>query len=643
MSRQILFDRNHWYCLMVSFFTVLLFSCQDRTKSSVGSSADEFFVFEVLPIIQSKCLSCHGDSPDEIEGGLDLRSARSMSAGGEQHAELVVPGRPEFSPLYQAIIREDPDFSMPPKERDALTEEEVQVFYHWIVAGAPWPNDLEQKQIAAAGGPRSTTRMKVQTSGGQTTHWEERYYRTDDLWAYRKPHHSDIPGQFPDKHPIDAFVEHKLLELQLPAAESATMRQLVKRVYYDLLGLPPTKEQIDAFVNDGKADSYERLIDQLIASPHYGEEWARHWLDVVRYSDSDGFSNDYLRPNAWRYRDYVVRSFNSGKPYDQFLLEQLAGDEMDPEDPEMLIATGFLRMGPWEHTAMSVAAETRQFYLDDVTNIVGETFLAAPLNCARCHDHKYDPIPTRDYYQIQAVFATTQPAQRPAPFLENENLHLIDEERERLQAWIDRTEKEAKEIVQKEERAARGWFRERGRRYLPKKERRKLNLEQQPPRYYGLSNTDLGYRKVLQKRGQILRRNLDRFEPWAYAVYNGPYRIVHSASTMRMPEELSGEAQPVFILDGGSVYAEGDSVSPGVLSVVHYLDTTLSPYFNALRHIPAGIQGRRLALAQWLIHPEHPLTARVMVNRIWQHHFGEGLAQNPNNFGASGKKPTHPE
>jgi hypothetical protein len=629
--------------LTVVCLLLLIISCKNKRNFGIGSSADEFFVFEVLPIIQSKCLSCHGDNLEKIEGGLDLRTARSMAKGGDNYADLITPGRPEYSPLYQALTREDPDFSMPPKDRDALTEAEVQAFYQWIVAGAPWPDQDEQKRIAATSGPKGNTRIKVETSGGQTAHWEQRYYRAADLWAYRRRDSIDIPAKYADKHPIDAFINERLEGLQLSPADEAGPAQLLKRVYYDLLGLPPTTTELKTFLASEQSDAYEQLIDNLLARPQYGEQWARHWLDVARYADSDGFSNDYLRPNAWRYRDYVIRSFNSDKPYDQFILEQLAGDELYPDNPEMLVATGFLRMGPWEHTGMSVAAETRQYFLDDVTNIVGETFLATPLNCARCHDHKYDPIPTKDYYKIQAVFASTQLAQRPAALLVNENVNRLSEEKERIQAWIARTEEEADQIAQKEESAVRGWFSERGRKYLPKNERRKLEPDRQPPRYYGLTNADLGYRKVLQKRNQILRRNLDRFEPWAYSVYNGPLRTVHSASTMRMPENINGAPQPLYVLQGGSVYAPGEEVAPGVLSVLHHLDSTISPDFHALSQISGDMQGRRLAFAKWLTHADNPLTARVMVNRIWQHHFGNALVQNPNNFGASGKKPTHPE
>src|SRR5437899_2816255 len=206
-------------------------------------------------------------------------------------------------------------------------------------------------------------------------------------------------------NPVDAFILAKLQSAGLTPTPEADRRTLIRRVTFDLTGLPPMPEAIDAFLADDRPDAYERLVDRLLASPQYGEQQARHWLDVTRYADSAGFSNDFERPHAWRYRDYVVRSFNADKPFDRFVLEQLAGDELAPDDAEMLIAVGFLRMGPWEHTAMSVATVTRQQWLDDVTNAVGETFLAAPLACCRCHDHKFDPLPTRDYYRVQAVFA----------------------------------------------------------------------------------------------------------------------------------------------------------------------------------------------------------------------------------------------
>lgn len=597
------------------------------------------FVHEVLPILEAKCMVCHGDDPAELDGGLDLSSREGLARGGEQYADLIVDGRPEMSPLYLAITREQPDLIMPPRQRDALSTEEIHSIYNWIVDGAKWPSAEEIKRINAASN-HASSRQQVPTSAGETETWSKRYYRTQNLWAYQPLQRPSIPNS--TIHPIDAFINRSLKRNQIKSAGPADPQALIRRLHFDVTGLPPSADLVRDFAQHHSI-KYEDLVDQLLASEHYGEQWATHWLDVVRYADSDGFSNDYARPSAWRYRDYVVRSFNDDLPYNKFVFEQIAGDELDPQDGNKLIATGFLRMGPWEHTGMAVAAETRQYFLDDVTNIVGETFLATPLNCAKCHDHKYDPIPTRDYYQIQSVFATTQFAERPADFLPEENQAFMKEERARVEQWLERITHEKDSLRSLEEEAAKRWYQQRGLAYLPKKERRRSDrLDRHPPRYHGLTFADLGYRKVLDKRGQIERRNLERFEPWAYSVYNGPLRPVHSNRKMRMPAAIQNEPSLSYVLKGGSVYAPTDTVWPGVLSVLHY-DTATSQDFNESARITAAQRGRRSDFALWLVHPENPLTARVMVNRIWQHHFGTGLAENPNNFGATGRAPTHPE
>ena len=616
------------------------YACSEVAQAANQDSAAELFVFEIYPILESKCFSCHGNDPDKIEAGLDLRTRQSLNKGSHHHTKLIEDGRPEFSPLYQAIARNDPEYAMPPKEGDALTSDEVQAFYSWIVAGAPWPDQLTRKKIAAQAGPRSYNRIRVRTSPGQSESWDLRFYRPQDLWAYRPLRRVRPDQHSPDQHPIDFFINRKLKQVGLKPSQKATRLELIKRLYFDLSGLPPNPRDLSWLLDE--AIPATEIVSKLLRSPHYGEQWARHWLDVVRYADSDGFSNDYARPNAWRYRDYVVRCFNQDKPFDVFVKEQIAGDEMNPEDPEHLIATGFLRMGPWEHTGMSVAAETRQFFLDDVTNIVGETFLATPLNCAKCHDHKYDPIPTRDYYGMQAIFASTQFAERPADFLPEENRAYMDIERRRVEDWLSRIEEESEEIVQKEEDAAMAWYRQRNKKYVSKRARRKLDERGHPPRYIGLTFEDLGYRKILQKRRQIEIRNLERFQPWAYSVYNGPFREVRSNIKMRMPQEIKEVPINTYVLQGGSIYAPLDSVQPGILSVLHH-DSMIDPSFEKLANIPTTPHGRRTALANWISHPHNPLTARVMVNRIWQHHFGKGLAENSNNFGATGKKPTHPE
>lgn len=621
-------------------------SCSSSGKGLGSEYGAALFVHEIQPLLQRKCMTCHGDDPDDISGGFDMSDRKSLLRGGQSGAMAILPGHPEDSPLIHAVKRVDPDAAMPPKEDESLDEEEVELLEEWIALQAPWPDEARQQAIREAGGWQYGNRLPVRTSGGLAEDWDNRRYKLANLWAFLPVLMPEIPFTTSDTiHPIDAFIDRKLAENGLTAAPPADKLTLLRRATFDLTGLPPTPEETAAFLADDVPDAFEKVIDRLLSSPHYGEQWGRHWLDVVRYADSDGFSNDYIRPNAWRYRDYVIRSFNEDKPYDQFVREQIAGDELNPDNPEMLIATGFLRMGPWEHTAMSVAAETRQLFLDDVTNSVGETFLSLPLSCAKCHDHKYDPVPTRDYYAVQAVFAPTQFADRPAAFLAGENLELMAEERQRLKEWIEKTRSEQEELKNKEEAAARSWFKARGKPYLTKWERRQLPDDEQPPRYYGLTHHDLGYRKVLSKRVQLLKRTVARFDPVAYAVYSGPDREVKSHQVMQVPEELSDQLPVTTILAGGSVYAPTEKVDAGVLSAVVSLSEIPdhAPDAPLPNPVPQGMHGRRVAFAEWLTQENHPLVTRSIVNRIWQYHFGRGLSDNANNFGATGRPPTHPE
>nr|MBI1231804.1 DUF1549 domain-containing protein [Cytophagales bacterium] len=627
---------------LIFILLVILNACGSPGKKDTVDP-EALFAHEVTSIIASKCIGCHGGDPKKIEGGLDFRNYENLLVGGNSGKPAIVPGNSKQSLLYQSILRVDEDLAMPPKDGDKLSEIDLQIIRDWIDGGAPWPSEERIAAIKMDTEWQYGNRIRVKTSGGLSETWENRPYEKENLWAYYPVEKPEIPwGELdPNKnHPIDAFLADGRAELNIPTAPSASDLALIRRVTIDLIGLPPTKDEIEGFLGNKDPNAYQHLIDRLLASPQYGEQWARHWLDVVRYADTGGFSNDYVRPNAWRYRDYVIRAFNDDKPYDQFVMEQLAGDEIDPDDPEMLIATGFLRMGPWEHTAMSVAAETRQYYLDDVTNIVGEAFLSTPLNCAKCHDHKYDPIPARDYYSIQAVFATTQFAERPAPFLPEENTEVTEFEKQRILDWINITEKEDDYLANKEEEAAKRWYEERGLTYLPKRARRKLPEDQQPPRYLGLTFEELGYRKVLNKRMQLLRKQKERFEPFAFSVYNGPVNIRNSQNRGSVPENLNGEPPNTNILAGGSVYAPIEPVEAGVMSIIE----NLAPESKKINiKIPNGMESRRLGFAKWLTHPDNPILARSMVNRIWQHHFGQGICETPNNFGATGGKPTHPE
>ena len=627
-----------------------MLGCRDsHSNGSTNLDAEKLFTFQVYPMLESRCFGCHGDDPNELEGEFDMRTKKGMLAGGESGKPALVPGDPESSSIYFAATREDEDFSMPPKENDKLSQGEINDLYAWIEAGAPWPSERRRQELIAEGGWDFKGKVAVATSQALSENWANRKYNPKDIWAFYPLRTSTIPWIAVDNdstlNPIDAFINEKLLEYELVPAPKADKLTLIRRATFDLLGLPPSQDDITQFLEDPSEHAYEKMIDRLLASPHYGEQWGRHWLDVVRYADSDGFSNDYVRPNAWRYRDYVVRSFNKDKPYNQFVLEQLAGDELDADDPEMLIATGFLRMGPWEHTSMSIEAETRQYYLDDVTNAVGETFLSQPLRCARCHDHKFDPIPTRDFYQVQAVFATTQFAERPASFLESENIDLLETEKKRILTLLEKAEIESAGITKKEEDHARRWMEARGLKYLPKRQRRKLPENQQPPRYLGLTNQELGYRKLLSKRKQRYTRELDGFEELAFSVYNGPRRVINSNRILRLPENLEGEIDQSFILTGGSVYAPSDQVTPGVLSALVTLQdsTQIQTNQDLDMEISQGAHLRRLDFANWVVNPSNPLTSRSIVNRIWQYHFGKGIAENSNNFGVTGKQPTHPE
>lgn len=554
-------------------------------------SSDMLFAHKILPMFKAKCLACHGEDPKKIKGDFDMRTYSGLLRGGESEEPSVVPGKPLQSPLYMAVKRDHEDQwePMPPKENDKLSIEQTDHIRNWIEGGAPWPGPESLSKLLKEKDPWSADgSVKVKTSGGLSEDWTNRKYEESKLWAYQP---ISKPNLRTNDHPVDALIRARSPE-GLSVALSAEALTLIRRVTFDLTGLPPKPREVQAFKMAWEKDrdgAWEDLIDQLLASPHYGEQMARHWLDVVRYADSAGFSNDYPRPHAWRYRDYVVRSFNNDKPYDQFVREQIAGDEIKPKDPDHLIATGFLRMGPWEHTAMSVKAVTRQQYLDDVVNSVGVTFLANELRCAKCHDHKFDPIPTRDYYRMQAIFAPVTFSERKLPWQDFENRIGIKKDHERYQRLIK--EKGIRSIIS-----------------LPEADR--------PVSQFDKESERAGHSKVNNKRRQQLNYQLKRANPSVFSVINGAPDKIH-------------------ILKGGSIESPQEEVSPGILSLFEGSEELASLTNNK--------NGRRKELAKWITSKNNPLTARVIVNRIWQWHFGQGLAGNPNNFGGTGKFPTHPE
>jgi len=609
---------------------------------------EKLFALEVEPLFAEKCMACHGDEPDNLKGEFDMRTRDAMLEGGDYFAgDVLHPGEGEQSFLYRVTTREEKDFEMPPKEADRLTEEEQWAIRDWIDAGAPWPDD----ERVAAIQEEYAEGVQVETSGGLSEAWEERRYEPEDLWAYQPVERPEVPEirgqgsedsrQKTEENPIDAFIEARLAERALEPAPQAEPRTLVRRATFDLLGLPPKPEEVTAFLEAWEDDSekaWRDLIDRLLDSPHYGEQWGRHWLDVTRYADSSGFANDYQRPNAWRYRDYVIRAFNEDKPYDEFVREQIAGDEIgDREDIEGLIATGFLRMGPWEHTGMSVAKVTRQQFLNDVTDSVGKVFLAHSLRCARCHDHKFDPVPTRDFYRMQAVFATTQFAEVKTGWLPEENRSGMKADRRLLEKREKANDAMLAELAEKQDAYEAEWFAERGLPYETREEAKKAGVKDLPSRRLFEEPNEFGRERIGRKWEKRFSWEMDRYEPIAFTVYNGKTRYPRNVqSRIRMPENpmKQGKLEETAILAGGDTFSPTEPVEPGVLSAVP----------GGLEYeVPETVGGRRTALANWIADPDNSLTSRVMVNRIWQWHFGKAIAGNPNNFGATGKKPTHPE
>ena len=607
------------------------------------SEGEKLFALKVKPLLKQKCFSCHGGE-DKIKGDLILTNREDMLLGGESSDDVLIPGDGENSLMYIATTWTLEDYEMPPKEPDRITEEQGWLIRDWITAGAPWPSDEDQVIIQE----KYAEGVIVQTTGGLDDDWTNRRYKEEDLWAYQPIANPKPPARSKRAHPVDAFIDDKLYDLGLSPAKLADRRTLIRRATFDLIGLPPTLKEVNVFLRDRSSDekAFAKVVDRLLADPRYGEQWGRHWLDVVRYADSAGFANDYERPGAWRYRDYVIRAFNEDKAFDQFILEQVAGDEWNPDDPEALLATGFLRMGSWEHTSMTVARITRQQYLDDVTDIVGQTFLSHPLKCARCHDHKFDPIPIKDFYRIQSVFATTQFADREIPFQDNETITGFDEKEvmDKRLAYFDDIHKT---LNAKEAAAQRKWCEDLGIEYAPRAQLAKKGIpdDQLPPRALGLTTEEIGVRKV---GGMVVKRTkfeMKKFEPFAHSVFSGlsPETPPLSGNMVAMPGDpmSEGEMELSYIRTSGDPFAKGPEVKPGVFSALPDSNDTLET--NEFNKIPETVDGRRLAFAKWLASPKNVLVPRSMANRIWHYHFAQGIVDTPNNFGAMGGKPSHPE
>ena len=467
---------------------------------------------------------------------------------------------------------------------------------------------------------------------------QEQVHSQPKYWAFVKPERPQIPAvKNRDwvRNPIDAFVLAKLEEKGLQPAPPADKRALLRRVTFDLTGLPPTPEEISAFLADKSPIAYEKVVNRLLASPHYGERWAQHWLDVVRFGETNGFELDADREQAWRYRDYVVNSLNADKPYNQFIVEQIAGDELDPDSFEMRVATGFLRAGPQHVVAGNLdKAELRQEWLTEVMFGIGNGIMGLTVGCARCHNHKFDPIPQADFYRLQAFFAASDNYDYRRPTKEQEDaFHTATREHKEklkpIQDQIAAIEKPYKDRLVAEKRAALEPFfanalakdnkqRTEEEKKAAQDAQRMLNV-QWDELVASIRPEDKAKRAAL--RQQMHRINL--YEP-------KPIPRALAVNDVLKPMPV------MHVLKGGDPHRLGAEVQPGFLSAV---EGSGNPEIKAVGESP----GRRLTLARWLTQPDHPLTSRVMVNRLWHHHFGRGIVATPNDFGRNGQQPTHPE
>jgi hypothetical protein len=453
-------------------------------------------------------------------------------------------------------------------------------------------------------------------------------------WAFRTPRRPAVPTvknpAWP-RNPIDAFVLARLEAAGLEPAPPADPVTLLRRVTFDLTGLPPTPEEVDAFVKDHSEEAYRAVVERLLASPRHGERWALYWLDLVRYAETDGFKADEVRPSAWRYRDYVIRSLNADKPYDRFVREQLAGDELYPGDPDALVATGFNRHFPDEYNAVNLE-QRRQEILNDMTDTTAAVFLGLTLGCARCHDHKFDPLPQEDYYRFQAFFAAYRAADVPAGKPDE-----VEHSHRQLKEWEAKTADLRRRLAELEEPYRKELAAKRRTRF-PKEYQELLDIPadkrtplQQQLAAMVVKQVDSPAEEVVKAMKPDVRRQWQDLAQQMTAIAPRPPA---PPSAMALTD-VGPVAPATYLLKRGDWKSHGKEVAPGFLSLVQPRPPTIRPR--------EASTGRRSVLADWLTSPDHPLTARVMVNRLWQGHFGQGIVATPSDFGAQGEPPTHPE
>lgn len=585
-----------WVLLLaIGFLPVTCVLADEAAPAAQGL----LFRTEIAPLLQQACLKCH--SGDHPEAGLNLTTKAQLLRGGDS-GPAVNTANVSASLLLQAVLYAGPQ--MPPTGR--LPARQVESLRQWIAAGLEWPGDLAELQPAPV-------RKSPQVSDETKRHWSFQPVRRPAVPASPSWGHNEI----------DAFISAGLRARGLAPSPSADPRQLARRAAYNITGLPPQPQQVETFSRSPTQENWATLVEHLLQSPHYGEHWARHWLDLVRYAETNSYERDGAKPFVWRYRDYVINAFNSDLPYDRFLTEQLAGDELPDRNPDSLIATGYYRLGRWDDEP---ADPELALYddLDDIITTTGQTMLGLSINCARCHDHKIDPLPQQDYYRLLAFFrGVRRYGVRSEQSVREASITEIDrpEESSLHSAAVQRYEDELHTV---------------------QKDLRKIE-DQVRSDFSGVELDDFQYEMnrvaiVEKRRGRLLSdQEADRYKRLAdrrkQLSENRPRGIAQALCVKETP----GELPPVFVLQRGNPGSTAEQVQPGFPAVLSPPEPQLLPSHNA------HTSGRRLALARWITSPANPLTARVMVNRIWQYHFGRGLVRTASDFGFQGQAPTHPE
>ena len=721
--------------LAVSLSLPTLWAKREYTDEQVAFWEDEAF-----PVLEENCWKCHGISK-KIRGGLVLTTLEGVLKGGEFGPSVDLKN-PAKSLLLKMTSHQDKDHEMPPDGK--MADEDIAVLAKWIELGVPFPEADEVEPE------------------GEVEHHGTDYAKGKQHWGFKKAEKPALPDEIMGSHPIDRFLNHRLEKAKLPANVRAGDQVLVRRVYYDLTGLPPSPAEVEAYVSSQDQDKFSKLTDRLLASPHYGEKWGRHWLDLVRYAETNGYERDGNKPEIWRYRDYVINSFNQNKPYDRLVLEHIAGDELPDADAASITATGYQRLGVWDDEPADPTL-AKFDYLDDIVRTSGEVFLGMTIGCARCHDHKIDPISAKDYYSMLSFFANVTPHRQAQSNLVKVNAKIPDphslqtrrnweNRRNQLQksvqslkseffAKLDSTNLPAPTLNLADARAGgldwkyslkspgdawetngfgdsdwpvgksgfglRGtpgsivntdwktqdiWLRHKfGLAELPQSlflsfhhdeditvflNGRQILHRTGYSTYYQTEDVTDSAISALQTGQNVLAVHVKQtiggqFFDLSLRGFSKPVNLEHLINK-HGKEVLSASRFNLYKKDKGSLAkhlkTEPSATQYPVLAVaesgnqsIHVLrrgnpalpGPLVTPAFprildDAKADVPVSYKtshssGRRRVLAEWLASADNPMTARVMVNRIWQYHFGRGIVRTSNDFGLQGDDPTHPD